>query len=366
MNKNMATPNSYLLLIVVVALLIPVTAKILVDKHSDDVDSEDVVTVAEEASKETPVKISAKTVEDPSNVETEASITDLSKLFSDPLIDSQNDEVAPLVEPGAMVDPINLNGLILLLSSLEQFQGLDWAQSIDEFIEQVEQSETITKELLIALSQFQIPSLEENTLLISILSSIDSQTIEGNILDILENEGINEQPELLAILRDRGVVTPRAREYLLSELSNIEGDQILVSAIISMTPTPTTPQEIAIINKSLLPLYESDSSTVRGAAIESLIGWNGLENIPLIKDALFDSSTDVRQSALFAINGSGITDPRIKGSLIQILTNDDENMGLRIQAFHALGSYELVADDYEKYYQFEYMLIENDTGDARG
>jgi len=360
MIKNRAAINGYLSLLVL-ALAAIFTAKILLNKQSENAGY-----AADEVSVETVEKSSAKTVDNVSHVETEPLATGLSELLIEPRIDPQEHEVTPLLEPVGVDDPNNLNSLVLLLNSLEQFQGFDWAQSIDGFIEQIEQSETITKELLLALSQFQIPSPNENTLLIAILSSIDSQTIEEDILDILENEGINEQPELLSILRDRGVVTPRAREYLLGELSMIEGDQILVSAIKSMTPTSTTPQEIASINESMQPLYRSDSSTVRSAAIESLIGWNGSENIPLINEALFDSSTDVRQSALFAISGSGITDPRIKGSLIQILADDNENMGLRIQAFHALGSYELVADEYEKYYQFEYMLIENDTGTARG
>lgn len=360
MIKNRAAANGYLL-IVVLALLTIAVAKIVLNKTSYDAEN-----AADEDNTEAVDKLSAKTADELSSVVTEVPATSLSDLLIEPQTAPQENEVEPQFESGGLYESDNLNSLILLLSSLEQFQGFDWAQSIDGFVEQIEQSETITNDLLIALSQFQIPSPDENTLLIAILSSIDSQTIEGNILDILANEGINEQPELLSILRDRGVVTPRAREYLLGELSKIEGDHILVSAILSMTPTSTTPQEIANINESMQPLYRSDSSTVRSAAIESLIGWNGSENIPLINEALFDSSTDVRRSALFAISGSGITDPSIKGSLLQIVADDDESMGLRIQAFHALGRYELVADEYEKYYQFEYMLIENDAEAARG
>lgn len=279
---------------------------------------------------------------------------------------SQSDYLGTQQESGVYEeDPLaNLLATIDRLSEDAGGSVLISAKTEQAVIDHLETSPELSNSLLRLLPRIQ--SVDERQLLVAILATVQSNEIEQYALELLRHPDRKGQSDWLSLLRDRGVKTHEGRELMLSRLPQLHNDGDVESALKSLEPTPVSITERQAIAATLEHYVRSDTAGVRRAAIESLIKWDGKTHTSLINEALFDASSEVRTSTLFAIGQSTIIDPDIKQSLVKIMSNDEEKWNFRLQAYDALNAYTLVGDEYEKFYQFDSLLRGGDGGDPSG
>ena len=259
-----------------------------------------------------------------------------------------------------------------LLVIIEQYVSSD-DSSLDElsdtesrFLQQIQQSPRLIDDLL--LVYLDLPSGDEKHLLRSLLAATGSFDIEQNAIEHIITGDDASKSDWLALLRDLGVSSSDSRSKLFTEMPLLTEVEDLRAAILAITPQVVSPGERQVVLSELSQYINNADEQIRSAAIESLSKWADNEQAYIIEQALSDPSVIVRKAALFAAFSSKIQSESIKSSLLTIMSDSDEDWGLRMEAYAALKGYSLQGDGYDDFYWFHQQLqaVDKDAGRPKG
>jgi len=160
------------------------------------------------------------------------------------------------------------------------------------------------------------------------------------------------QSDWLTLAADIGIYSDENRGQLMSILPTLAESTDLASAITSLEPKLLPAAERDSVLSELEGYVNHESPEVRRSAIMSATMWGGNQQAGIIESGLQDTSSDVRHAATISALTSNVHSNDIKSNLIRIMSDENEDISTREQAFTALSRYTLSGSDYDLYYAF--------------
>ncbi len=212
-----------------------------------------------------------------------------------------------------------------------------------------------TSDVNALLSQYQ--SANDQALksrLRTLLASSNDAAVEPYALSqIVSESDPAAQKDWLALLAQRGIAASDTRQTILKLIPSLTNAQTQRYAITALEPAVVPIDQRQAVVRELANFSQAGNEEVRSAAIEMIGRWGDPSYAHVIENALFDPAASVRSAALFAAYTSTVRTEQIKSSLLKIMQSDDESWDFRMDAYSALSSYQLNAQEHQQLYRFD-------------
>ena len=146
--------------------------------------------------------------------------------------------------------------------------------------------------------------------------------------------------------------TPEAYAAALQAIDTEQDEKALTFALLALRPEilPSRQAAQSVVPK-LVRLTAHDAPLVRAHALQQLAEWDKTTAVsgPLVAKALGDRDTSVRQAAIGAVMIGSIRSDEVKGLLIDLLANEQEDLRLRASAINAIEHFSLAQPEHQRY-----------------
>ena len=199
--------------------------------------------------------------------------------------------------------------------------------------------------------------------LLSYSNQTDNYSVEHQILEKI-NLGVRTD-EWLSVLGETGVYTTASIDTLNQQLDYFLDGQPAADAINAINkgtlkffnkiPRETREAFTEQVQRHLT----SEDVAVRGAALRSLAGFPVPDSEAFIVQALGDSNSMIRQSAMQSLMRGEFPSRSVSDALIALINDEENAYQTRVAATYALRRYNLEGQDYDDLYNFNLEMQSN-------
>lgn len=146
--------------------------------------------------------------------------------------------------------------------------------------------------------------------------------------------------------------TDASRQLALQALEQEQEPKVLASALRNLVyPEASDPAQSGAVMQSVRQLTQHEDASVRSTSLVALaqLDKSGAVAEPYVAQGLVDRESEVRLAALDVVVQRNLRSEKLKGALFQVLSNSNEDVGVRGRALYALNNFTLNSADYELY-----------------
>lgn len=154
------------------------------------------------------------------------------------------------------------------------------------------------------------------------------------------------------VLGISNINTTSARKALFGVLPGIDDEDVVAASLTAIQPALLPPDERVHVLSELAVYAESNSETIKSAALMTLGNWSANDYIHIVEESLINGSEHEKVSALYAVADGTLRSDDIRYQLFSMLNDESESIDLRLHAYASLSHFSLDAQEYAQFYAF--------------